>query len=59
MSSFVYSDYYSDISADKICLVHGEQTGKLEFAKVLQEEIDKKGNRARVIAVNRYMSLNL
>ena len=52
-------DYYSDISADKICLVHGEQTGKLEFAKVLQEEIDKKGNRARVIAVNRYMSLNL
>ena len=37
----------------------GEQTGKLEFAKVLQEEIDKKGNRARVIAVNRYMSLNL
>jgi Cft2 family RNA processing exonuclease len=52
-------DYYSSISADKICLVHGEQNGKLEFCKELQNAIDLKGNRARVICVNRYMSINL
>ena len=52
-------DYYSSISADKICLVHGEQNSKLEFAKVLQEEIMRKGNRARVICVNRYMNINI
>ncbi len=52
-------NYYSDISADKVCLVHGEQNGKLEFAKDLQNEIEKKGNRSRVICVNRYMSINL
>ncbi len=52
-------DYYSSISADKICLVHGEQNGKLEFCKELQEEIERRGNRAKVVCVNRYMSLNL
>ena len=52
-------EYYSNISADKICLVHGEQDGKLEFCKELQDMIDHKGNRARVICVNRYMSINL
>ena len=52
-------DYYSSISADKICLVHGEQNSKLEFAKVLQEEIYNKGNRARVVCVNRHMNINL
>ena len=52
-------EYYSNISADKICLVHGEQDGKLEFCKELQDIIDHKGNRARVICVNRYMSINL
>ena len=52
-------NYYSNISADKICLVHSEQLGKLEFAKVLQETIERKGNRAKVVCVNRYTSLNL
>lgn len=52
-------DYYSSISADKICLVHSEQSGKLEFAKSLQESIEKKGSRARVVCVNRHTSINL
>ena len=61
-SHMQYSDlinYYSSISADKICLVHGEQNGKIEFCKDVQKEIERKGGRARVICVNRYMSLNL
>lgn len=52
-------DYYSSISADKICLVHGEQNGKLAFGKELQNQIEKKGNRAKVICVTRYTSINL
>lgn len=52
-------NYYSSISADKICLVHSEQNGKIEFAKVLQDTIEKKGNRARVVCVNRHTSINL
>ena len=52
-------DYYSSISADKICLVHGEQNSKIEFAKELQNAIELKGNRAKVVCVNRYTSINL
>lgn len=52
-------DYYSGISADKICLVHGEQNSKIEFCRELQEVIEKRNNRARVICVNRYTSINL
>lgn len=52
-------EYYSNISADKVCLVHGEQNGKIAFSKVLQEAIEKKNGRAKVICVNRYMSINL
>ena len=60
-SHMQYNDllnYYSSISADKICLVHGDMKGKVEFAKVLQEVIDKKASRTRVVCVNRYTSLN-
>lgn len=52
-------NYYSSISTDKICLVHSEQNGKLEFAKELQNAIEKRGSRARVVCVNRYTSINL
>lgn len=61
-SHMQYTDlinYYSSISADKICLVHGDMKGKVEFAKVLQDAIDKKAGRARVVCVNRYTSINL
>lgn len=51
--------YYSNISADKICLVHGDNVPKIEFTKALQDEIIRKGGRARVISVNRYMCVNL
>ena len=52
-------DYYSSISADKICLVHGDMQGKVNFAKDLQSVVEKKGERARVICINKYTSINL
>lgn len=61
-SHMQYSDllnYYSSISADKICLVHGDFSNKCKFGKTLQDEIDKKFGRARVVAVNKTTSINL
>jgi len=51
--------YYSDINADKICLVHGDFKPKCEFAKELQNEISKKNKCGRVIAVNKSTELLL
>lgn len=45
--------YYSEINAEKICLVHSEQKSKIEFSKDLQEEISKKCKTTSVVAVNR------
>ena len=45
--------YYSDINAEKICLVHGEMKGKIEFAKKLQDEISKKNKTSRVVIINK------
>lgn len=44
--------YYSDISCEKICLVHGEFKYKCEFAKELQDEISKKNKTTKVVIVN-------
>lgn len=44
--------YYSDINAEKICLVHGEMAGKISFGKALQEEISRKNKTARVVVIN-------
>ena len=44
--------YYTEISYNKICLVHGEMNGKVEFAKSLKEKLAFNGKSARVIAVN-------
>ena len=44
--------YYTEIPYNKICLVHGEMDGKVEFAKSLKEKLAFNGKSARVIAVN-------
>lgn len=46
-------DYYSNIVADKICLVHSEQKSKIEFAKVLQEEVYNKNKTTKIVAANK------
>lgn len=46
-------DYYTTIRFNKIALVHGEQTHKVDFAHVLQDKLHDKGNAARVVAVNK------
>ena len=45
-------DYYTEIPYNKICLVHGEMNGKVEFAKTLKNKLASNGKSARVIAVN-------
>ena len=45
-------DYYTEIPYNKICLVHGEMNGKVEFAKALKDKLASNGESARVIAVN-------
>lgn len=45
--------YYADLCRyNKLCLVHGEFEGKVEFAKELQEDLVSRGISSRVIAVN-------
>lgn len=51
-------NYYSSICSEKVCLVHGNK-GKVEFSKVLQELIQKKGGHARVVCVNSSTKVNL
>ena len=45
-------DYYTEIPYNKICLVHGEMNGKVEFTKALKDKLASNGKSARVIAVN-------
>lgn len=45
-------EYYTEIPYNKICLVHGEMNGKVEFAKSLKDKLASNGKSARVIAVN-------
>lgn len=46
-------EYYSNVQADKIALVHGEFEAKAIFAKELQNEIYKKNKTSKVVCVNR------
>jgi metallo-beta-lactamase family protein len=46
-------EYYSNINADKIALVHSNFNEKLTFAEELQAEISKKNKTSKVICVNR------
>ncbi len=44
--------YLSTLRYNKICLVHGNMEGKVEFAKVLKEKLVEQGNSSRVVVVN-------
>ena len=44
--------YYTESPYNKICLVHGEMNGKVEFAKALKDKLASIGKSSRVIAVN-------
>ena len=46
-------EYYSNINADKIALVHSNFNEKLGFAEELQKEVSKKNKTSRVVCVNR------
>lgn len=52
-------NYYSSGNFEKICLVHGDFDDKINFAKVLQEEISKKNKTSKVIVVNKGTTINL
>jgi metallo-beta-lactamase family protein len=61
-SHIQYNDmlkYYSDIIAEKVCLVHGSFEAKCEFAKVLQEEISRKNKSTKIVTINKKSELNL
>lgn len=51
--------YYSDFNVEKICIVHADKKQKLEFCKVLQEEIYKKNKTQRVVCVTNGTSIKL
>lgn len=45
-------DYLTKLRYNKVCLVHGNMDGRVEFAKTLKERLASQGKSARVIAVN-------
>lgn len=45
-------DYLTTLRYNKICLVHGNMEGKVEFAKALKEKLVEQGNSSRVVVVN-------
>lgn len=45
--------YYSELQTEKVALVHGDMKDKIVFAKELQDEVSKKNNAYKVIAVNK------
>jgi metallo-beta-lactamase family protein len=46
-------DYYSQVNCEKIYLVHSEQKSKIEFAKELQEKLEKENKTTKVVATNK------
>ena len=50
---------YGATECEKIVLVHGEMSGKIEFSKDLQKEISKNNNTSKVIVANKGYSLSL
>lgn len=51
--------YYSNIDCEKIILVHGEMSGKLKFAQMLEEAISKKDRTSKVVCSNKGYSLTI
>jgi len=52
-------DYYSSVQCEKIILVHGEMSGKLDFAKELQEKIFNNDNTGKVVVAQRGYELSI
>lgn len=50
---------YGAVECEKIVLVHGEMSGKIEFAKELQEEISKNDNTSKVVIADKGYKLSL
>lgn len=46
-------NYYSNVNADKLALVHSNYDSKLKFSIDLQDEIHRKNKTGRVICVNK------
>lgn len=46
-------EYYSSVKCDKIFLVHGQQTEKVQFASELREQIEKNASTTQVVCVNK------
>lgn len=51
--------YYSDIHAEKICLVHSDANDRLEFAEDLRQEIKNKSRTTKVVPATKGMVINL
>ena len=45
-------DYLTALRYNKVCLVHGNMEGKVEFAKTLKEKLVGQGRSSRVVVVN-------
>ena len=45
-------DYLTTLRYNKVCLVHGNMDGKVEFAKTLKEKLVEQGKSSRVVVVN-------
>jgi len=52
-------NYLKNIVADKICLVHGSMSGKLEFKESLEEELLKMNKTTKVVAINKGTTIRL
>lgn len=50
---------YGAVECEKIVLVHGEMSEKIEFAKELQEEISKNDNTSKVVIADKGYKLSL
>lgn len=44
--------YLTTLRYNKVCLVHGNMDGKVEFAKALKEKLVEQGKSSRVVVVN-------
>lgn len=52
-------DYYSNVDCEKIILVHGDEKAKIDFAKVLQEQISKKDKTSKVVCATKDYRLSI
>lgn len=52
-------DYYTKLSYNKICLVHGNQDDKIGFSKELKKRLSKANKTSKVIATNYETKVNI